>query len=180
MKNMIKRIFSFLLAVVMVLGMIPVGVIHVPHAHAATDPNKYDLVIDFDYQTENNVKTPEEALELVKDESLSDMSQPMLSKSVYDGDWEKLWEWLEDPSDSTQIIQLQEDLEVWILPTDNWEAIKITGDKVLDLNGYELQIYDRRNGRKIGPPPFRLLRPIRAPPFPITTAIFSRSPRARP
>ena len=55
MKNMIKRSFSFLLAVVMVLGMIPAGVIHVPHAHAATDPNKYDLVIDFDYQTENNV-----------------------------------------------------------------------------------------------------------------------------
>ena len=116
MKNMIKRIVSFLLAAVMVLGMIPAGIIQLPHAHAATDPNKYDLVIDFDYQTENNVKTPEEAMELVKDESLSDMSQPTLSRSVYDGDWDELREWLEDPSDTTQIIQLQEDLNGWILP----------------------------------------------------------------
>lgn len=150
MKHTIKRIVSFLLAAVMVLGMIPAGVIHMPHAHAATDPSKYDLVIDFDYQTENNVKTPEEALELVKDESLSDLSEPRLAKSVYDGDWDDFREWLEDPSDSTQIIQLQEDIEKWIRPTDNWEPIKITGDKILDLNGYELQIYDRRNGKISG------------------------------
>ena len=92
-QSWIKRIFSFVLALVMVLGMVPAGVIHVPHAHAATDPSKYDLVIDFDYQTENNVKTPEQALELVKDESLSDMSQPVLSRSVYDGDVDELREW---------------------------------------------------------------------------------------
>ena len=145
MKHTIKRIFSFLLAVVMVLGMIPADVIHVPHAHAATDPSKYDLVIDFDYQTENNVKTPEEALELVKDESLSDLSEPGLSKSVYDGDVDELREWLEDPSDSTQIIQLQED--VTICTADAFETIKITGDKVLDLNGYTLEVWDASNGK---------------------------------
>lgn len=149
MKHTIKRIVSFLLAAVMVLGMIPAGVIHVPHAHAATDPSKYDLVIDFDYQTENNVKTPEEALELVKDESLSDMSQPTLSRSVYDGDWDELREWLEDPSDSTQIIQLQEDVTIYFnANADDYDGtIKITGDKILDLNGYEFQIYDGRNAK---------------------------------
>jgi hypothetical protein len=150
MKNTIKRIFSFLLAAVMVLGMIPAGVIHMPHAHAATDTSKYDLVIDFDYQTENNIKTPEEALELVKDESLSDMSQPTLSRSVYDGDWDKLEEWLEDPSDETQIIQLQEDITIYFNASKDDEdgTIKITGDKILDLNGYELQIYDGRNAKQ--------------------------------
>lgn len=146
-QSWIKRIFSFVLALVMVLGMIPAGVIHVPHAHAATDPSKYDLVIDFDYQTENNVKTPEEALELVKDESLSDMSRPTLSRSVYDGDVDELREWLEDPSDSTQIIQLQED--VTILTEDAFETIKITGDKILDLNGYTLEVWDASNGKFI-------------------------------
>lgn len=150
MKNTIKRIVSFLLAVVMVLGMVPAGVIHMPHAHAATDPSKYDLVIDFDYQTENNVKTPEQALELVKDESLSDMSQPTLSRSVYDGDWDELREWLEDPSDSTQIIQLQEDVTIYFNASrDDYDGtFKITGDKILDLNGYEFQIYDGRNAKQ--------------------------------
>ena len=154
MKNMIKRIVSFLLAAVMVLGMIPAGIIQLPHAHAATDPNKYDLVIDFDYQTENNVKTPEEALELEMSEKQNDFSATNVVYDVYDGDWDKLVEWLEDPSDSKTVIQLQEDIYEWIYPDDNWEAIKITGDKILDLNGYEMQIYDRRNGRKVGPPPY--------------------------
>ena len=110
MKNMIKRIFSFLLAVVMVLGMIPAGVIHVPHAHAATDPNKYDLVIDFDYQTENNVKTPEQALELEMQQKTGDFIAQDVVR-IYDGDGDDLREWLEDPSDSTVVIQLQEDLQ---------------------------------------------------------------------
>ena len=149
-QSWIKRIFSFVLALVMVLGMVPAGAIHVPHAHAATDPSKYDLVIDFDYQTENNVKTPEQALELVKDESLSDMAQPTLARSVYDGDWDELREWLEDPSDSTQIIQLQEDVTIYFNASrDDYDGtFKITGDKILDLNGYEFQIYDGRNAKQ--------------------------------
>ena len=149
-QSWIKRIFSFVLALVMVLGMVPAGVIHMPHAHAATDTSKYDLVIDFDYQTENNVKTPEQALELVKDESLSGMSEPVLSRSVYDGDWDELREWLEDPSDSTQIIQLQEDVTIYFNASrDDYDGtFKITGDKILDLNGYEFQIYDGRNAKQ--------------------------------
>jgi hypothetical protein len=66
-QSLTKRIVSGLLIVLMVLTMIPSELIPVMHVHAADNINdKYNLIIDFDYASKNNVTSPEEAMALEK------------------------------------------------------------------------------------------------------------------
>ena len=71
---------------------------------------------------------------------------------VYKGDYTrdggKLRELLESTDPDHKYIVLMEDIKCTVDFGKDYDPIIITGEKVLDLNGHTLELYDKRNGTK--------------------------------
>ena len=71
---------------------------------------------------------------------------------VYKGDYTcdggKLRELLESTDPDHKYIVLMEDIKCTVDYGKDYDPIVITGEKVLDLNGHTLELYDKRNGTK--------------------------------
>jgi hypothetical protein len=158
-----QRIICLLLALVTVLGLMPLNVLHPDehhlHAHAAEteDPDaKYDLIIDFDYALDKG----EDPVSAMTQESKSNRTSEIYTLTewlqsdaigwhgIYDGDYTnaggKLREKLESTDPDDKYIKLHEDVKATSGHTD-YQVINITSDKVLDLNGHTIELYDMRN-----------------------------------
>ena len=128
----------------------------------------YNLTIDFDYATKNGVTNLSDALRLAGDNSstyrkqgdgLSPAIDENYSKSNYNEfQWKHVWSWtcrdLQEGSIRTYLASTDPADKYICLESDNgteyhartrWEPIKITTDKVLDLNGHYIDIKYNRN-----------------------------------
>ena len=69
-------------------------------------------------------------------------------KGDYTRDGGKLRELLESTDPDHKYIVLMEDIKCTVDYGKDYDPIIITGEKVLDLNGHTLELYDKRNGTK--------------------------------
>ena len=144
-----KRLLSFLLALLMVLEMAPLSAVHVH----ATEGDHTDLSIDFNYQSEfanadaallheaNQGFTVEDGLTRTEAEDLAWVQ-------IFDGDLKreggKFREVMESSDPDEKYIVLSQDVDLRY-GSGEWEPIKVTSDKVLDLNGFTLTWWDNTN-----------------------------------
>jgi len=141
-----KRLLSFLLALLMVLEMAPLSAVHV---HAVDNT---DLSIDFNYQSE--FPDAESALLHEANEEFTSKSitleeaEDLAWAQIYDGDLKreggKFREYMESSDPDEKYIVLSQDVELRY-GSGEWVPIKITSDKVLDLNGFTLTWWDKTN-----------------------------------
>ena len=150
-KSVIKRMLSSLLVLVMVLSAFPADTFLLIAQAAENVNEKYNLIIDFDYAEEQNVTTPESALSSMTKSNGTKSSAVKFAatwKTIYDGDYKcsggNLRTYLESKDTSTGYIRLEEDVKC-TSSHDDYEEIVITSDKVLDLNGHTIELYDKRN-----------------------------------
>ena len=148
-----KRMLSFLLALLMVLELAPLSALHV-HATEADDT---DLSIDFDYSLDEYNDTPEEALHHQASNGHSSYSiskeeaEEMAWFRIYDGDLKReggrFREAMESSDPDEKYIVLAQDVDLRY-GSGEWRPIKVTSDKVLDLNGFTLTWWDNTNKEK--------------------------------
>ena len=180
-----KRLFSLVLALIMVLSLLPTGAIK---AHAAQTETKkvtdedLRLEIDYDkpfYKVDENgdpvydengqltYLTPQQALseEAEKNRTVKTTysnGKPMDHNYYWSTDNQDEWrqvfkgdakakggnfrKWMTSSNPDDARIVLMESMKITVGTSSDWETIKITSDKVLDLNGYSLELYDKRNG----------------------------------
>jgi len=128
----------------------------------------YNLTIDFDYATKNGVTNLSDALRLAGDNSSTYRKQgdglsPAIDENYYKSNynkfqWKHVWSWscrdLREGSIRTYLASTDPADKYVCLESDNgteyhartrWEPIKITTDKVLDLNGHYIDIKYNRN-----------------------------------
>lgn len=141
-----KRLLSFLLALLMVLEMVPLSAVHV---HAVDNT---DLSIDFNYQSEfpdAESALLHEANEEFTSESITlEEAEDLAWAQIYDGDLKreggKFREYMESSDPDEKYIVLSQDVELRY-GSGEWVPIKVTSDKVLDLNGFTLTWWDNTN-----------------------------------
>ena len=145
--NFRQKFFSLLLALLMMVELLPLTTLH---SHAAGPSSQ---TISFDYTSEYD--DPTEAL---IDKATENFSRDRLSPGsvfsenswarVYDGELTKnggkMRDYLQSSRESEKYIIMAEDIEVRI-GRGEWVPIRITSDKVLDLNGFTLTYWDITN-----------------------------------
>lgn len=152
------RLISFLLALVMVLGMVPLTA---TQANAALTGSEIDELndkwnLDIEFDPDNPDKTPEEALsaksaakqlvnsKLSPDDLLEEDYWRKIEKNGFTNKGGDLRKYLESTDPDDKYIVIVEDLKCTSSHED-YQTIVITADKVLDLNGHTIELYDQRN-----------------------------------
>ena len=145
-KSRITKLLSFLLVLLMVLEMVPLSTVH------AADNT--DLSIDFNYKSEfanANAALIHEAnqghkyTQITSDKVFQDGYSWV---KIFDGDLKReggrFREVMESTKPNEKYITLSQDVDL-NFGDGKWVPIKITSDKVLDLNGFTLTWYDKTN-----------------------------------
>jgi len=133
-----KRMLSMLLCLAMLLGMIPL----VSNQTAEAVEN---LSFDVDYQYP--FSSAEDAM---YDASFDNLTKT--ERASYTGDvvWQYATSWagfeslMNSTSESDKYIKIGNNIKHSLGKTD-YKTLTVTADKVLDLNGYEVHLYDFRN-----------------------------------
>ncbi len=157
MKKHRTRILSLLLAVIMLASLLPVdSVWQITRA----DDSPYNLTIDFDYAKREGVTTPTDALRVMGDQHRHyENTDEDFWKSTYNNyHWQHADHWTSNTPEDGSIRKLltstdPADKYISLLGSDHhehhgrgpWVPMKITTDKVLDLNGYSMEIQFNRN-----------------------------------
>ncbi len=156
-KPFMKRAISILLIMLMVLEMVPMSGAHAHESRA----DHTDLSIDFNYQSQYD--SAEEALKaeamkpynfsyesITEDEVFQEGTASHWNR-VYDGDLKreggKFRELMESSDPSEKYIVLTQDVELRY-NSGEWKPIRVTSDKVLDLNGFTMTWWDMTNKEK--------------------------------
>ena len=150
------RILSLLLAVIMLASLLPVDSVW----QKTRADDRYNLTIDFGYAEREGVTTSADALRVMGDNSMNDLSVGEdYWKSTYNNyHWQHAESWTVNDHDEGSIRQLlmstdPNDKYICLTKSDHheyharaaWETMKITEDKVLDLNGCTMEIQFNRN-----------------------------------
>ena len=165
MKHRQKRALSLVLSGIMTASMLPSYLTQHSVPAAADDSTASDFVpdtdptIDFDYAVNRNILSADDALkDLAKqnknfkwvkggtDKELLDAYnlypwQHATNITISDWDEGSLRTYLESDAPEDKYVAISEDeCDTWTDMDKDWEPVKITTDKVLDLNGHKLEI----------------------------------------
>ena len=150
-KRIFSRILSIVLAIAMVLEFVPTMAIETQAANDLTDLN-----IQYDYREATGIDNADEEItneankghqSVTNSTSVVWPSNGGIFTDIKDGDFKckdggKFRQLLE--SNDTQYIRLVDDLKA-TSSHDDYDVINITADKVIDLNGHTIELYDKRN-----------------------------------
>ena len=150
-KRIFSRILSVVLAIAMVLEFVPTMAIETQAANDLTDLN-----IQYDYREATGIDNADEEItneankghqEVTNSTTIVWPSDGGIFTDIKDGDYKckdggKFRELLE--SKDTQYIRLVDNIKAFT-SHDDYDVINITADKVIDLNGHSIELYDKRN-----------------------------------
>ncbi len=164
------RIFSALLALLLVASLLPVQELHLV-LPASAEEDYTDLTIDLKHEDEYTGMTPAQILtDMGKKDAGSYTGPGVANEQVYKDAannpdlWRHAWKWTvnedkegsirkyltsTDPKD-TYICLTGDDTSEYHTKAEAWETMVITTDKVLDLNGHvmKIQLNNNRNNAK--------------------------------
>ena len=153
-----SRFLSMITAVMMAASMLPAYGSQLAASASSSEKSTTNLTIDFNYGKDNNISTPEDTLKQLGAKSIiskGDMSQSEWEALYNQFKWKDADHWTVNHPEKGDVRALLTDKDSkYIRLTDDdyttyaartkWETIKITEDKVLDLNGHTFEIrYDR-------------------------------------
>lgn len=134
-----KRWISFLLCLVMVLGMIPA--VSPQPAEAAENLN-FDVDFEYPYETpEEAMNHDEEFMNFVRTQT-DTFQSPIRWKHAYD--WPTFETLMNSTAEEDRYVIVDCDI-THDLGKSDYRTITVTTDKVLDLNGHAVTLNDKRN-----------------------------------
>ena len=156
MREHVNRLLSLLMTACMLLTLIPAAALPVKAANDGSG-----IEIDLEYATKNKIKSADDAMKLLAEANTTfhQMNKDFYEQVEKKYDWKPITTWSVRNADTSG----DKDLRVKFQSTDEadtylvldcdidkeyhndhlWDTIKITRDKVLDLNGHTLKIrYD--------------------------------------